>query len=259
MLVCFSWPSLLHPFPFNPPSQPPLLIGTRFWVSYLSRPTPPRLPLALFLPRPNLLPLSENLDSGTNHAACDDQDGHGERGDCTRPTGMAQPVSMTSVIAAFREGARALSAQCLVGGRGIENHLQVPYWLMNVGKARLLKVHTKKSRHECERHEDDGHHSELRHRTVLGRGDGVEDEADQVVRRLLQLLQLFCYDNAVIEDVAKICVGDGRYRNIASAAALRSRRLALCTLRTVVAKTFHQGLDGIQKPKHLVNLTCADV
>jgi hypothetical protein len=59
--------------------------------------------------------------------------------------------------------------------------LQIPDSVVYFRKFCFRKVHTEETSDEGQGQENDGHDRELLHRLVLARGNGVENQIDQVV------------------------------------------------------------------------------
>lgn len=123
----------------------------------------------------------------------------------------------------------------------------------------MHKILAKKPRNKGQREKNNRHRRQLLHRLILIRRNGVEDEVNQILRRLLQLLQRLGDDDAVIQDVAQVRVRHGRHQHAARRVAQLPRRLLRRQKRAVITQHIDQIINGQQETQHLVNLADADI
>lgn len=129
-------------------------IHTKTKKSSRDRPPPPFLPN-----RHNLLSLHHTGSPVIDHFTHENENrsDYGRHGACPAAQHFIRHNFTTSMI----------------------DNLQVPNPLLNFGK--VLKILTKEASDERQWQEDDGDGGELLHRLILVRGNGVEDEVDEIL------------------------------------------------------------------------------
>lgn len=131
--------------------------------------------------------------------------------------------------------------------------------MVNIRKSLRREVLSKVSSNERQREEDDGDGGELLHALVLVGRDGVEDEVDEVVTRLLALMQSFSNDDAVIQHVTQIRVRHWRDDDAAGRVLKLLDGLFVREVRFVIAQHIDEVINWVEKAQHLVYLTDANV
>lgn len=131
--------------------------------------------------------------------------------------------------------------------------------MVNIRKSLRREVLSKVSSNESQREEDDGDGGELLHALVLVGRDGVKDEVDEVVTRLLALVKGFSNDDTVIQHVTQIRVRHWRDDDAAGRVLELLDSLFMREVRFVIAQDVDEVINGVEKAQHLVYLTNANV
>lgn len=143
--------------------------------------------------------------------------------------------------------------------KGRRRDLQVPDSILDLRKSLLWEILPEETSYESQRQEDNRHGRQLLHALILACRNGVEDEVDQVVARLLQLLQAFRDDDTVIEHVAEVRMRHGRDDDAGGRILEFLHGAVLGHVGLVIAEDVDKVVDGVEKGEHLVDFGYADV
>lgn len=131
--------------------------------------------------------------------------------------------------------------------------------MIDIRKSFRREILPKISSNKRQRQENDCDSGQLLHALVLVGRDGVEDEINQILARLLALLQRLGDDDAVIQHVAQVRMRHGRDDDAAGRVLELLDGLFMREIRPVIAQDIDQIVNGVEEAQHLVNLADANV